>query len=92
MRRWRRRRPRRVRSAACAVAEPTIDLTVPPQMDATIMRPGDTLVIRVNATTRQAVDEIKANLSKALPDDIKVVIMANVEQLLVYRPAGGDDE
>lgn len=91
MRRRRRRLRRRVRSAACAVAERTIDLTVRPCLDAMTVRPGDTLVARVkDPATLEYAEFAKKRLAELLPG-VTVVFLA-AEQLLVYRPDGGDDE
>ena len=72
------------------MSEQTVNMVVKPRLDAVVVRPGDTLVIRVGTgLTHEAVDEIKARVAEVLPG-IKPVIIA-AEQILVYRPGGSDD-
>jgi hypothetical protein len=84
MRRWSRRRRLRVSVGTCAVAD-LLDV-----IEAIVLRPGDTLVVRVSAgATLQQADELKARARELLPDVGVVVIGA--EQLVVHRPDGSDD-
>lgn len=53
-----------------------------------VIRPGDTLVVRVQAAiSPQQVDELKRELSERLPG-VKALVVA-AEQIAVYRPAPG---
>jgi hypothetical protein len=59
-------------------------------LDATVLRPGDTLVLRVAAdVSREWFEDFKAHLAGRLPG-VETVVVAGVEQMLVYRP-GTDD-
>ena len=74
------------------MVERTIDVKVRPRLDAVTVRPGDKLVVRVNGNmSRAEVDEWKAYVAELLPG-VELVVVTGVEQLLVYRPAGGVDE
>ena len=57
--------------------------------EAVEIRPGDTLIVRVDpAVPTQAVQGMQALLSANLPDGVRVVVVA-CEQLAVVR---GDDD
>jgi hypothetical protein len=52
------------------------------------MRPGDTLVVGlVPQLTMLEVERVRARFEQVLPD-IKVVVLDQVANLLVYRPDG----
>jgi hypothetical protein len=60
-------------------------------VEAVVIRPGDTLVIRVHPDVRSRdhfdalVEELTPALKKRMPD-VELVFLAGVEQLLAYRP------
>jgi hypothetical protein len=58
--------------------------------EAAILRPGDTLVVRVGDTVthkniNEFSDHLRAKFKEQVPD-VAVFVMGGVEQLLVYRP------
>jgi len=54
-------------------------------LDAVIVRPGDTLVLRFHQElTPEEAAEIKQRLAEYMPDVSAVIL--NAEQMLVYRP------
>jgi ABC-type sugar transport system substrate-binding protein len=69
----------------------TVEVRVKPRIDAVVVRPGDTLVVRVapDMTPEQAA-ELKANLLDRLPG-IDAVIVGS-DQMLVYRPDGAGED
>jgi hypothetical protein len=57
--------------------------------EAVVIRPGDTLLVRVDAADRQHFDSLVSELTRALKKrmpDVELCFVAGVEQLLVYRP------
>lgn len=55
--------------------------------NAVIVRPGDTLIVRIQPDiSRQRFEEFADSIKARLPE-VKVVVLA-AEQLLVYRPDG----
>lgn len=55
------------------------------------IRPGDTLVLRMRAeiNTRKQLDEMADVISEAVKErlpEVRLVLLAGVEQVLVYRP------
>jgi hypothetical protein len=61
---------------------------LPSAAEAVIVRPGDTLVIRIDQRlSGQEIDELQAHLGGQMPG-VKVVVLDGVAQLLVYRPGG----
>jgi hypothetical protein len=68
--------------------ESTATVRVRAQLDAVVVRPGDTLVVRVSGPlAMDTADEMKAGLEELLPGVTPVIVCA--EQILVYRPDGG---
>jgi hypothetical protein len=54
-----------------------------------IVRPGDTLVLRLAERARpQDVDAVRAAVQEALPD-VEVLIVGGVEEMAIYRPGDG---
>jgi ribosomal protein L16/L10AE len=69
------------------MAERTIDLVVKPRLDAVVVRPGDTLVIRIaEALNEEQAAECVRRAMASLPGVEILVVRA--DQLLVYRPDG----
>jgi hypothetical protein len=64
--------------------------TQPLPIEATaIVRPGDTLILRLAERARpQDVEEVRAAVREALPD-VEVLIIGGVEDMAVYRPGDG---
>lgn len=71
------------------MAKPTIDLEI--AVKAAVVRPGDTLVLVTSkALSPAAAGDMRTRLEAALPD-VKGVVVSEVDQALVYKPAGTDE-
>jgi hypothetical protein len=58
-------------------------------LDAVVVRPGDTLIVRVPSTlTQEQFTQIVTHLDERLPG-VKTVLLG-VDQILVYRPDGDE--
>lgn len=71
---------------ASGPAETTTLATV---LESTVVRPGDSLVLRVDAYTHEQVDEI-AEYARARLPDVKVLVLAGEIQIYVLRTGGED--
>lgn len=68
-----------------------VEMRIKPVLDGPVVRPGDTLVVRIDlshVSTRQQFDElvdrIVGQIEERLPG-VKVVVVA-ADQLVIYRP------
>jgi hypothetical protein len=72
------------------MASADLAVTLQPFIEALTIRPGDTLIVRVDPSYSPAeVAELKAAIADRLPDLAVVVIAA--DQIAAYRPGDTDD-
>lgn len=69
------------------MASQEVEVHFKPVIDGPVIRPGDTLVVRVDLSrrwTQEQADRVKAELKERLPG-VDVLIVA-ADQLVIYRP------